>query len=94
MEIAIPFIALAGAYIISNQETIELQNSDSYQKKRLLHALNKEEFTNMGKKVNSLPNQDIPPQNYPITNVAELVDTVREYPNPNTAIPVVRYLVH
>ena len=85
MEFAIPFIALAGAYIISNQETNNNQNMDDYQKKRLTDEIKREEFTNMGKKVNSLPNQYIPPQNYPVTNVAELVDTVREYPNPNTA---------
>ena len=45
----------------------------------------KEEFTNMGAKSNYLPNQTIPPQNYPIVNVKELTDTVHAYPNPNTA---------
>jgi hypothetical protein len=41
MEFAIPFIALAGAYIISNQETNNNQNADNYQKKRLIDALNR-----------------------------------------------------
>ena len=69
MEFAIPFIALAGAYIISNQEINDNQNTEKYQKKRLVDAINREQFTNMGKKVNSLPNQDIPPQNYPTMNL-------------------------
>lgn len=32
-----------------------------------------------------LPNTNIPPQNYPLTNKKELDDTVRGYPNANTA---------
>jgi len=34
---------------------------------------------------NYLPNTNIPPQNYPVTNINELVDNVQEYPNPNVA---------
>jgi hypothetical protein len=88
MEFAIPFIALAGAYVISNQENKNLQNSQQAQNIRLkngLKQIGKEEFTNMGKKANYLPNQIVPPQNYPITNVGELTDTTHKYDNPNTA---------
>lgn len=91
MEIAIPFLALAGAYVISNQTTNE--NSQRAQTSRLENSLNEnnqgeettqEEFTNMGKR-QALPNTNIPPQNYPVTNVNQLTDTVKKYPNPNAA---------
>jgi len=88
MEFAIPFIALAGAYVISNQENKNNQNTHQAQNIRLkngLKRIEKEEFTNMGQPNNYLPNTKIPPQNYPITNVGELSDTVHKYENPNTA---------
>ena len=70
MELAIPLIALGGMYIVSNQ------NKDK---------LKKENFNNMGKQNNYLPNTNEAPQNYPIMNNKELVDTVQEYPNPNNS---------
>ena len=73
MELAIPLIALGGMYIISNK------NSDT--SKNIFN----EGFNNMGKKANYLPNVNPPPQNYPIMNNPELIDTVQEYPNPNAA---------
>ena len=76
MELAIPFIALGGMYIISNQNNDETINKEV--KKR-------ENFNNMGKPTNTLPNTNIPPQNYPVSNINQLVDTVQEYPNPNAA---------
>jgi len=45
----------------------------------------KDNFESMGKPRNYLPNVDILPQNYPVVNVGELVDTVQEYQNPNQA---------
>jgi hypothetical protein len=52
----------------------------------------KENFTNMGirsnlgvRTDNYLPNTNIPPQNFPVSNINQLVDTVQEYPNPNAA---------
>jgi hypothetical protein len=79
MEIAIPLIALSGMYIISNQKPNKKCDKS-------------ENFTNMGIRSNLgintdnyLPNVNIPPQNYPVTNINQLVDTVQEYPNPNTA---------
>ena len=50
MEIAVPLIALGGLYVSSNQE----------EKKG-----KKEGYENMGKPVNSLPNYEQPPINYP-----------------------------
>jgi hypothetical protein len=133
MEIAIPFIALAGAYVISNQnnnknhgrvenrqyrEQYKEQNNNREQNNNNIEQNNnreqnnnnreqykeqnnnnreqnknkeqnqykepKEEFTNMGNRY-QLPNTDIPSQNYPITNLNELKDTIQSYPNPNTA---------
>ena len=80
MELAIPLIALGGMYVISNKnnETSKNAYNESYTNK-------KENFDNMGRKPNYLPNTNVAPQNYPIMNNPELIDTVQEYPNPNTA---------
>lgn len=89
MEIAVPLIALGGMYIISNQK-----NEDCTKKE--IRKLNQENFVNMGIRTNLatnqsnlhgnyLPNTNIPPQNFPTTNINQLVDTVQEYPNPNIA---------
>lgn len=74
MEIAVPLIALGGMYIISNQRTVD----------RTKREIRKEPYVNMGAKA-SLPNTDILPQNFPITNKTQLADTVQHYPNPNVA---------
>ena len=89
MEIAIPLIALGGMYVVSNQ------SNDNNTKKEIKQQ-RKENYTNMGIRSNLgvktsephgnyLPNTNIPPQNFPVTNINQLVDTVQEYPNPNTA---------
>jgi hypothetical protein len=86
MEIAIPLLALGGMYIVSNQ------TNDSCSKKEIKQS-RQEKFTNMGVRSNLgqvrtdnyLPNTNIPPQNYPVTNINQLVDTVQEYINPNAA---------
>ena len=85
MEIAIPLIALGGMYVVSNQS-----NEDSTKKQ--MRQTKKENFTNMGirsnlgvRTDNYLPNTNIPPQNFPVSNINQLVDTVQEYPNPNAA---------
>ena len=83
MELAIPFIALGGLYVISNQNS-QNQNQNQNYKKKVRFTENREEFTNMGRSGNYLPNTNIPPQNYPVTNYKELDDTVQNYPNPNT----------
>jgi hypothetical protein len=81
MELALPLIALGSMYIISNQG----RNQQRQEERRM------ETYANMGaSEVNSaalptLPNTDIPPQNYPSTNLIDLLDTVQEYPNPNAA---------
>lgn len=77
MEIAIPLIALGGLYVISNNQE-EPKNIKTA-------SQNKENFVNMGKNANYLPNTNVQPQNYPVTNVNQLFDNVQEYPNPNTA---------
>ena len=86
MEIAVPLIALGGMYIVSNQ------SNENCNDRELRKSINQEKFTNMGIRSNLaintnnyLPNTNIPPQNYPVTNINQLVDTIQEYPNPNTA---------
>ena len=83
MELAIPLIALGGMYVISNKNNDTNKNiyNESYTNKKA----KQENFNNMGKKPNYLPNTVIEPQNYPIMNNPELIDTVQEYPNPNAA---------
>jgi hypothetical protein len=86
MEIVIPLIALGGMYVVSNQP------NDNCTKKEIRQQ-RQENYTNMGIRSskqnqlhgNYLPNTDVPPQNYPVSNINELVDTVQEYPNPNAA---------
>jgi len=47
------------------------------------HDKKKEGYQSMGKKLNSLPNNDIPPVNYP--NLAPVKsDNTHKYANPNT----------
>jgi hypothetical protein len=89
MEIAVPLIALGGMYIISNQK-----NEDCTKKE--IRKLTQENYVNMGTRTNLatrqseqfgnyLPNTNNPPQNYPVSNINQLVDTVQNYPNPNAA---------
>ena len=85
MEIAIPLIALGGMYVVSNQ-------SNENCTKKEIRKQRQENFTNMGirsnlgvKTDNYLPNINIPPQNFPVSNINQLVDTVQQYPNPNAA---------
>ena len=81
MELAIPLLALGSMYIISNQPP---NNSSSSQKKRLEKGLrNIEGYENLNNN-KILPNTNIPPQNYPISNLEELTDTIGKYENPNT----------
>ena len=82
MELAIPLIALGGMYVISNSknnDTSKNAYNEGYTNKK------KENFDNMGRRSNYLPNTQTAPQNYPIMNNKELIDTVQEYPNANTA---------
>jgi hypothetical protein len=86
MEIAIPLIALGGMYVVSNQSNENCSKKEIRQQRQ-------ENYTNMGVRSNLgqvrtdnyLPNTNIPPQNYPVSNVNQLVDTVEKYPNPNVA---------
>lgn len=65
---------MGGMYVISNQ-----RNNEASVKKEM-RRVTQESFANR-----LLPNTDVPPQNYPVTNVSQLVDNVQQYPNPNSA---------
>ena len=85
MELAIPLIALGGMYVVSNQPNENCSKKEIRQQRQ-------ENYTNMGirsnlgvKTDNYLPNTNIPPQNYPVSNINQLLDTVEKYPNPNVA---------
>jgi len=80
MELAIPLIALGGMYVVSNQQPSRQSNENFKNNHKA-----KENFNNMGAKQNYLPNTDVPPQNFPVSNISQLVDTVQEYQNPNVA---------
>ena len=88
MEIAIPILALGGMYVISNQSsntnTNKNKNKNKYENPPNFQN-SQENFTNMGKQANYLPNTDIPPQNFPVSNINQLVDTFQQYSNPNVA---------
>jgi hypothetical protein len=86
MEIAIPLLALGGMYVVSNQ------SNENSSEREILRSARQENFNNMGirsnlgvKTDNYLPNTNIPPQNYPVSNINQLVDNVQKYSNPNTA---------
>jgi len=86
MEIAIPLIALGGMYVVSNQN-IKKQpiNNKNNQQQQQQQQQQQENFTNMGRNINYLPNNNIPPQNFPVENINQSSDTVNNYSNPNTA---------
>lgn len=79
MELAIPILALGGLYVASNQGKEHKKSSRVRNENRI------ENFTSMGATRNYLPNTNTPPQNYPVSNVSELTDTVQKYVNPNVA---------
>jgi len=87
MEIAIPLIALGGMYVVSNQKNKSCDDNEnkSTNKNTRNQPLKKESFVNMGAKPNYLPNTNIPPQNFPVSNINQLVSTTQEYSNPNVA---------
>ena len=85
MEIAIPLIALGGMYVVSNQNNQKCNDTNKLNSKTNKSQNNKENFANMGRQINYLPNNVIPPQNYPVENLNEISDTVNNYANPNTA---------
>ena len=81
MEIALPILALGSLYVISNNQSQKHTENN----KKKIKKITQENLTNMGSTSNYLPNVNIPPQNYPVSNSKQLIDTVQEYPNPNTA---------
>ena len=87
MEIAIPLIALGGMYVVSNQNNNQNNNQNSKNNQNYPKIANQtqENFVNMGRETNYLPNQNIPPQNFPVENLNQVADTVNKYSNPNTA---------
>jgi len=84
MEIVIPLIALGGMYVISNQPNKTCnknQKSETFENMGIRSNLG----TTQQQSTNYLPNTNIIPENYPILNVNQLINTVQKYPNPNTA---------
>jgi hypothetical protein len=75
MELAIPLIALGGMYVISNNKNKEKEKCNT----------GCENYKNMGKPANYLPNTNVPVTNYPTLDNSELMDNVQKYVNPNTA---------
>ena len=86
MELAIPLIALGGMYIVSNQRPSQSCESSNEKKMTSENFVNMGIRSNLGVKTdNYLPNVNTHPQNFPVSNINQLVDTVQEYNNPNTA---------
>ena len=79
MEIVLPLLALGGLYVVSSKKNG--QNKHNQMKNKPQHA--EENFANMGAASNYLPNTNIPPQNYPVPNINQYIETVQEYPNSN-----------
>lgn len=75
MELAIPLLALGGTYVAINQNNIAKSKKKTFN----------EGFQSAGSQRNYLPNTNIPPQNYPVSNLTQVKDTIQEYPNPNVA---------
>jgi len=86
MELAIPLIALGSFYVVSNGNSKPPAKQEHVTRGHKSKRIAKENFTNMGKHANYLPNVDIPVENYPVMNANELAnDTVQRYVNPNAA---------
>lgn len=90
MELAIPLIALGGMYVASNQSSKKCKNKPGQKTIKNgnsggNNSSGTEGFANLRQNQNYLPNTNIPPENYPIMNDKELIDTVQEYANPNSA---------
>ena len=81
MEIALPLLALGGLFVISNNQ----QPRGSGERRRGNRELDEEEVNREGFSSGGLPNTQTPAINYPTTNYPSLLDTVKEYPNPNAA---------
>jgi hypothetical protein len=88
MELAIPVLVLGSLYIISNKnkpkENMILKSSSNFVDKNL-QSIKKENYENMGKSPNYLPNNISTVKNFPTTNEKDLVNNVNHYSNPNTA---------
>lgn len=90
MEIAIPFIALGGMYVINQNKNNDNENKMNYHNKKMKNSNSKqndpkkENFSNMSHLPN-LPNTDTPPSNYPVINENELNYTPYQYVNSNSA---------
>ena len=69
MELAIPLIALGGMYIVSNQTPSKSCDTE----KGKTQKINQENFTSMGVNRNYLPNTNTPPQNFPVSNINQLI---------------------
>jgi len=84
MELAIPIVLLGGLYVVSNQQKTQPQKRTKTEVSET-SSTTKENFKNLGRDVNYLPNVNTIPSNYPVMNKKELTDNTNKYPNPNTA---------
>lgn len=83
-ELAIPLALLGGMYILSNQAENEAMTSHKSKNKPNKNGKitsNHEGFQSG----QSLPNMNIPPQNFPINGTSQLMENVQYYPSENTA---------
>ena len=92
MEIAIPLLALGSMYVISNSNSSQNNQQRDSNSNNSNNNNGSENFTNMGirsnlaaKTDNYLPNMNIPPQNFPVENLNQVSEDIREYKNPNVA---------
>lgn len=70
MELAIPALAIAGSYLLSDKKCKKPENKINN---------GKETYVNMGKPVNYLPNMDTPVPNYPREDPKLGPDVINEY---------------
>jgi hypothetical protein len=95
MEIAIPMVLLGGMYVLSNQDNKEGQgqgqgqgqNHTSQNRQHTIQENFQPNNTTIPKVVSQqLPNNNIPPKNFPVNGTSQLKSDPKYYPNPNDAM--------
>jgi len=84
MELAIPFIALGGLYVVSNNQATRPPQKSTQSQMR--SSPQQEAFSGLSSRINnSLPNTYDVPDNYPIARAPALANNVHAYATPNDA---------